>query len=422
MMMDGIVSDSAVLTACIDELTVRSPRSVLDVVKSISEMVGRQAAVTSQLLLNDKAGVMMMMLLLEKHPTLFTIANKTNSNPLIFLCSRLSVEELDSLSKGVIPPQYQNYLSDTKVNNSPTFFDLCYSTYSFYGVFFQLVESPHQMAVQPQRQIADLHMPQSRNVNESRILPRVTNSSYDDLNSFQPSNSSASASMFSGGGSGIRLESGNTGMFFSDPIQPPQGNRFASAASTLSASAPAWPPTNNSVSIPTAESRRSQQFSSMASKLTSSNNNSNRGGFGGSFHHSSMESVDYSRQGDSGINFDRANLAGLRSDALSAPDSFHLNLGDHNYYEETGFPQLSRLGNSIDFSLGSHQQDAALPSRFSESFGSLMLPTKTQFPNPFRNESTETQHSVIASAALPMQQQYSSQNNLTIHGPGTAGV
>lgn len=115
MMMDGIVSDSAILTACVDELTQRSPRSVQDVVKSIGEMVGRQAALSSQLIMSEKNGAMTMML--EKHPQLFTIANKASGNPLIFLCSRLSAEDLDSLNKGVIPLQYQNYLSDAKVRH-----------------------------------------------------------------------------------------------------------------------------------------------------------------------------------------------------------------------------------------------------------------------------------------------------------------
>ena len=113
--MDGIVSDSAILTACLDELTQRSPRSVQDVVKSIGEMVGRQAALSSQLILSEKTGALVMML--EKHPQLFVVANKASGNPLIFLCSRLNAEDLDSLSKGIIPPQFQNYLSDAKVRH-----------------------------------------------------------------------------------------------------------------------------------------------------------------------------------------------------------------------------------------------------------------------------------------------------------------
>ena len=98
MILDGLICESAIVTACTEEISTRCPRSVQELVQAIKDMIGQHSSVRLSGLKT----------ILEKYPDTFAVVNGSNGIPLAFLWSRLSPEDTQLIRNGFCPPEHSS--------------------------------------------------------------------------------------------------------------------------------------------------------------------------------------------------------------------------------------------------------------------------------------------------------------------------
>jgi hypothetical protein len=111
MMLEKVVTDSALLTLCIEILTHRGPLPVGEIGKILAELTGIPNLSTK---LKDKFGGLKRFL--ERFPDVVVFSNDHPFNPHALLRSALAPELLDLIDRGIFPVQLIN--KTKKVSNS----------------------------------------------------------------------------------------------------------------------------------------------------------------------------------------------------------------------------------------------------------------------------------------------------------------
>lgn len=98
--MEAVVTESAILTATVENLSIRGPLPVGEVGKMLTEICGLQQL---SLHLKEKFGGLKKFL--ERFPEIFVFSNDHPFNPHLLMRSRLTNEHQQMVYRGVIPMQ-----------------------------------------------------------------------------------------------------------------------------------------------------------------------------------------------------------------------------------------------------------------------------------------------------------------------------